>query len=397
MSRISTAASFDTGVATLQKRQRELTDAQQQLSSGKRIAHLSDDPSATARAERALAAQARSDADQRALDASRSGLVQIESAFGDAGELLQQARELLVAAGNPSYGAAERQGLSERLAGIRQQLLQIANRGDGAGGYLFGGQGIGAPPFIDAPGGVQYGASAGTQQAASSETLPLTSDGQRAWLAARSGNGVFETAATTSNGAAWIDAGRVTQPDQLTGLPYSVTFTVTGAGTSYTVLQGASATALTGVPYQSGQAIQLDGMSFAVTGQPADGDRFDILPATPELSVFDTLDRLAVSLANGAAGPAQVSQAVADGLRDLDSSAATLNGQRADAGAWLNRLDAVESRVAGQKLRAQGERSAAEDLDMVQAISDFQLQQTSYDAALRAYSTVQRLSLFQYL
>jgi len=34
---------------------------------------------------------------------------------------------------------------------------------------------------------------------------------------------------------------------------------------------------------------------------------------------------------------------------------------------------------------------------MVQAISDFQLQQTSYDAALRAYSMVQRLSLFQYL
>ena len=34
---------------------------------------------------------------------------------------------------------------------------------------------------------------------------------------------------------------------------------------------------------------------------------------------------------------------------------------------------------------------------MVQAISDFQNQQTGYDAALKAYSMVQRLSLFQYL
>jgi len=34
---------------------------------------------------------------------------------------------------------------------------------------------------------------------------------------------------------------------------------------------------------------------------------------------------------------------------------------------------------------------------MVQGISDFQNQQTGYDAALKAYSMVQRLTLFQYL
>lgn len=397
MMRVSTATSFDTGVNTLQQRQRELVDAQQQLTSGKRISRLSDDPSAAARAERALTAEARAEADQRALEASRSAMVQVEAAFGDASELLQQARELLVGAGNPSYGAAERRALSERLAGIRDQLLQIANRGDGAGGYLFGGQGIGEPPFIDAAGGVQYGATGGMQQAASAELLPLTSDGQRAFLAARTGNGVFMTAATISNGTAWIDAGRVTQPNQITGSPYSVSFSVTGAGTAYTVLQGGSATALTNVAYQSGQAIQIDGISFEINGQPADGDRFDVTPATPDLSVFDTLDGLSAALANGSATSVQVTQAVADGLRDLDSSAATLNGRRAEAGSWLNRLDDVESRVSGQKLRAQGERSSAEDLDMVHAISDFQLKQSGYDAALRAYSMVQRLSLFQYL
>jgi flagellar hook-associated protein 3 FlgL len=323
--------------------------------------------------------------------------VQVEAAFGDAGELLQQARELLVGAGNPGYGASERRAIGERLTGIRDQLLKIANRGDGAGGYLFGGQGIGEPPFIDAAGGVQYGATGGVQHAASSEQLPLTTDGQRVFLAARTGNGVFVTGATTSNGTAWIDAGRVTQPNQITGLPYSVSFSVTGVGTTYTVRQGASATSLTNVAYQPGQAIQIDGMSFAISGQPADGDRFDVTPSTPDLSVFDVLDGLGAELANGAASAAQVAQTVADGLRDLDSSAATLNGRRAEAGSWLNRLDDVEMRISGQKLRAQEERSSAEDLDMLHAISDFQLRQSGYDAALRAYSMVQRLSLFQYL
>ena len=70
-------------------------------------------------------------------------VAQVESAFGDAGELVQQARELLVAAGNASYGPAERRGIAQQLAAIRTQLLQVANRGDGAGGFLFSGQGVG--------------------------------------------------------------------------------------------------------------------------------------------------------------------------------------------------------------------------------------------------------------
>jgi flagellar hook-associated protein 3 FlgL len=60
-------------------------------------------------------------------------------------------------------------------------------------------------------------------------------------------------------------------------------------------------------------------------------------------------------------------------------------------------MDSVELRIADSKLAAQTERSNAEDLDMVQAISDFQNRQTGYDAALKAYSMVQRMSLFNYI
>lgn len=397
MSRVSTANAFEAGIAALQQRQRALVEAQEQLTSGKRISRISDDPANAARAERARSAELRSEADQRALEASRAAMVQVEAAYGDANDLLEQVRELMVSAGNPLYGTAERQAVAERIRGLREQLLAIANRGDGAGGYLFGGQGIAQPPFIDAPGGVQYVASAGQQQAASDELLPLAVDGERTFLGSRSGNGVFVTAATTSNGSAWIDAGRVTQPAQITGDAYSLQFTVGGAGTTFSVLRNGSPTALTNVTYVSGQAITIDGMSFTITGAPANGDRFDLAPSTPDHSVFDALDRAVASLGNTTATATQITQAVANGLRDLDASAATMSSRRADAGSWLNRLDDVESRVADQRLRAQGERSNAEDLDMVHAISEFQQQQTGYDAALRAYSMVQRLSLFDYL
>ena len=397
MTRISTANQFETGVHTLQQRQSELNRAQQQLTSGKRINKLSDDPSAAAAAERARAAESRAEADQRAIDASRAAVSQVEAAYGDATELLQQARELLVAAGNTSYGPNERRAIAQQISGIRAQLLQVANRGDGAGGFLLSGQGTGGAPFVDAPGGVTYVAAAGTAQTASTEALPLTADGGAAYLAARSGNGVFETGVGSATGTAWIDAGRVTNPGQLTGDPYSVQFSVSGSTTTYSVLRNGAATALTNVPYVGGQAIEIDGMAFTVKGTPANGDNFTVVPSTADLSIFDTLDTAATVLNNTNANLGQLNQAVANGLRDIDAGAAKLDSARAEAGAWLQRLDNVETRVGGQKLLAQDQRSNAEDLDMVHAISDFQLKQTGYDAALRAYSQMQRLSLFNFL
>ncbi|MGD5733833.1 flagellin, partial [Xanthomonas citri pv. citri] len=73
------------------------------------------------------------------------------------------------------------------------------------------------------------------------------------------------------------------------------------------------------------------------------------------------------------------------------------NAGRSEIGAVLNRVDAVADRLSALKLSSKTERSNAEDLDMTEAISDFSNQQTGYDAALKAYSMVQRLSLFNYL
>ena len=60
-------------------------------------------------------------------------------------------------------------------------------------------------------------------------------------------------------------------------------------------------------------------------------------------------------------------------------------------------LDAIEARNGDRDLWAKSVQSDAEDLDMVQAVSDFSNKQTSYQAALQSYAMVQRMSLFDYL
>jgi flagellar hook-associated protein 3 FlgL len=376
------------------------------------VAKASDDPTAAARAERALANIARGQASQRALEASRNAMTLTEGALSDAGELMQQAREALVAAGNASYSDAERASLAGRLTAIRQQLLSIANHADGEGGYLFAGQGASQPPFIDTATGVSFRGTAGEVQVASDEPLPRAIDGQAAWLASSSGNGLFVTrnaSATPNASGAWIDSGRVTDPQTFyaatsppavadpAALKYSVAFTTSAAGTSVTILKDGAATAVTNAPYVSGQALQIDGMAFTVNGQPAAGDAFEVTLATPSLGVFDTLDRAITELRTPLRSAAAVTQGVQRALSDVDGSMAALQSLRSQVGEVLNRTDMVESRIGAQALAAQTERSNAEDLDMVKAISDFQTQQSGYDAALKAYSTVQRMSLFQYL
>ena len=170
----------------------------------------------------------RTDSTQRALDASRNSMQLTESALSDAGDLLQQARELVVSAGNASYTDAERADVANQLTAIRNQLLGVANRADGTGGYVFAGQGASQPPYIDRPGGVDYVGTGGAVRVASDEPLPLTLDGNATWLTASTGNGVFETRVGSSQ-SAWIDTGRVTDPEALTGASYSIQFNDTAA------------------------------------------------------------------------------------------------------------------------------------------------------------------------
>ena len=398
--RIATSQAYEATINTLMKRQREMSDSQVQLTSGKRLSSASDDPAAAARAERALATIARVDASQRGVQASDVLMTQTEGALADAGNLLQRAREALVAAGNASYTDTERKTLSTELRSIREQLLVVANRSDGGHGFMFGGQGSQQAPFVDSPGGVQFRGSAGQARAADGEGLPLTVDGNAIWLSARSGNGVFETRVISATGTAWVDGGTVSNPSALTGSAYTINFSNNAGAVTYSVLRDGAPTAQTNVafvPSLGATVIEVDGMASSFTGVPANGDSFELRPSTPTLSVFAALDKAVLDLAAPRQQPAARTQQNVENLSNIDAVLSKLVSARSQVGDTLNQVANTGERLAGQKLQAQSERSNAEDLDMVAAITEFQNRQSGYDAALKSYSMVQRLSLFNYV
>jgi flagellar hook-associated protein 3 FlgL len=174
--RIGTAFAFARTQEELTNRQARLAKSQDQLSSGLRIQKPSDDPYAAAQVERARSLQAKIEIDRRALNFSNSMLASIEGALGNGGDVLQEIRTRIAGAGNGVVNMNDRNSIAQQLTQLRSELLGIANRSDGGGGYLFGGQGSGQPPFIDGS-PVQYVSQPGSQATGTSFVGALAIDG----------------------------------------------------------------------------------------------------------------------------------------------------------------------------------------------------------------------------
>ena len=120
--RIGTSNTYDNALEQLYKRQSELSGQQEKLSSGLRVNRVSDDPLASAQAERVMVRLDRIETDQRALETQRAALSGAEAGLGEAIGLMQSAREFVIAAGNAAYTPANRDTLAQQLTSLRDQL-----------------------------------------------------------------------------------------------------------------------------------------------------------------------------------------------------------------------------------------------------------------------------------
>lgn len=429
--RVATANTFDRTIQNINRRQSELAQVQEQLSSGKRVIRASDDAVAATLAERAQNRLSRVQADQTALEASRSSLTLVESALGEANDLLARARELVVQGGNPVLTQNSREDLARQLEGLREQMLEVSNRTDTAGMTLFGGLGGAAKPFIDLYGpftGVQYEGQIG-QYAATETGLPQAVDGNAVWMRVAPGNGNFTVALDNSNqGLVRADQGVVVDASQAVGLDtgagyggYVITLGGTREAPTFEIVRDIvsppSTEAVPGFfgpqPYVPGTTIEFDGIQLTLSGDPMGvGDPLapqldtdpvpaDVVRLTPvdqPTDLFATLQRAIDALRyEGANQPANITQELDRVLVEVDSGTDRILDTRGRVGEWLNRADSMSDQFADKALFHEKEKSDNEDLDMVQGISDFQNLQVGLQAALQSYGQVQKLSLFQYI
>jgi flagellar hook-associated protein 3 FlgL len=405
--RLGSANTYDRALQNLYSRQTELSNQQEKLTSGKNVNRPSDDPTGAAQAERALTRLARISSDNRSLEVQRSAITLAESTLGDATSLVQKLRELVITAGNAGYSASDRKSVAQEMSGLRDQLFALANARDANGTPLFGALGSASAPFTDSSGGVSFNGVAG-QRASTETSIPGTMDGQAVWMNVASGNGSFALSTGTGNtGNLWTNTGQVLTPASLTGHNYTITFSVVGAATTYSVQDTTNIPATTVLPapavppspnptYTPGQAITFDGLSLVANGAPANGDTVQVVPST-NTNLFKVMDDAITAIGDPNLTSSQRAQAVGLALTQVDTGMNQLQAARSQAGEWMNRADNIQDAQEGRTLQLSADKSRAEELDMVKGISDFTRFQTGYQTALQSYAQVQKLSLFNFI
>ena len=417
LSRLGSANAYDIAVGNLSTRQSALSKLQENLTSGKRVLHASDDPASAAQAERALNRISRIQTDQRALEAQRNSIATAESTLGDVSDALQAFRELVVSAGSGIHTAADRKTIALQLTGLRDQIFSLSNRTDTNGQPLFGALGSASAPFA----GPQTTSPDYTFKGLPGQTpsgelsIPFALDGDSAFMLQSARDGAYNvTMGSTSSTLKSDKVALITPPVApllVPGSSYTISNISIIAGTipgnsqaQYTLTETPEGStvplpsvAFTGPEYLSTSKtipITAPGLSVNITGTPTAGDTLKI-DASP--SLFSVLDDAINDIGNTTATNASASQAVSQALGNIDISMNRVSAVRGQAGELLNRADRITDSQGKRSIQMEADRSRAEDLDMVKGISDFQKQQTGYQVALQSYAQIQKLSLFNYI
>lgn len=410
--RLGTANMYDNALRNLGTRQTNLSNLQENLTSGKRVVRASDDPVSAAQAERAINRLARIQTEQRALETQRNAIAQAESALGDAVDLVQNFRELVVNAGSAALTPNDRNTIANQLQGLREQLLEVANRKDTNGVPLLSALGSALAPFLGPLSSSPDYSFEGLpgQTASSGVSIPNTLDGEAAFMFDPQRDGVYTAGVSAIPSSRSLNTTAVTpvDPSLVTGDNYTITFSAVGPGATpgtttatYTLTNtttGAVSPAVVVPDYPTDKPVtiaitSIPGLSFDIKGNPATGDTITLQPSP---SMFSTLDN-AIRDIRSAPDSNAAAQAVGQALGNMDIGLERLHNMRGYAGELLNRADRITGDQEKRSIQLEGDRSRAEDLDMIQGISDFQNQQVGYEAALKSYAQVQKLSLFNFI
>lgn len=309
---------------------------QQQLSSGKEIRQPSDDPFKAARIMQInTQINANTQYNQNIKDAG-SWLDTTDTSLNQVGNVLQRVKELLVSAGNTSYGTQERKAIKDEINEKVGELSQILNT-NFDGKYIFGGtRGTSKPTNVD-------------QDAnGNNEVFYCDRDGNKITNPADPQIGMIKSDLTV-------------EVSQGVSIDYNVS---AGDVLQFTNESGKSVDLMS---LLSGILTHLDDKKTAAeTADPTD--------------TTAPVDKLTGS----------DSQGIADAINHLLTV-------RAEVGAKQNRMDSAENRNSQDSFNMTDLLSNTQDIDFTQKIMQYTTAQTVYTAALQTSARVIQPTLMDYL
>ncbi len=145
-------------LSSIEQAQQNQQTAIQQMSTGRSVNNLSDNPAAAAALVGNNALTSESDQFLTNISDVQGKLQAADSALSNATQIMTTAISVGTEGANGTMSAADRQALAQQVQGLQQQMLGLANTAY-EGVYVFAGTNVSAAPFLQnagSPSGVQY-------------------------------------------------------------------------------------------------------------------------------------------------------------------------------------------------------------------------------------------------
>jgi flagellar hook-associated protein 3 FlgL len=331
----------------------------------------------------------------------------VNNVYQSVGTLFNNVQSVLEEALNGTTSAQNMQSLATEVTSAGQQLVGLANTTGTNGTYLFGGSRGTVQPFQTVNGTVMYMGDGGQSQAAiSPDSSSSTIANGETFMSGLEGDGYASVMANTANtGTAYLVSQGPASPSAATAFQQSnpatsaitVNFTSGPTGLTYTTTQNGTTSAA--APVTAGMTLQLGGVDFELSGTPASGDSFTVAPSRPQ-SAFQLLQSITTTLSNSGSSSAQSAQTRQQLNQDLSSLAQyqqSVTTAAAQNGVTLQAVTSAGNNDSSQQAALQTSVQNAVAVNMPTALTSLDETMTAVQAAMKAFSSVQSLSLFSYI
>ncbi|MDP2559863.1 flagellar hook-associated protein FlgL [Psychrobium sp. 1_MG-2023] len=415
--RISTNQFYQSNTDNIINRQSDVNQSIVSISEGKRVITAGDDSVAAISILNIRQEQALTEQYQTNITFAESRITVQESAMQSAEDVMFRVKDLMLQGNSVANDQSARDALADELEARFDELLSLANTRDESGSYVFGGFQTETPPFIEqSDSSVNYVGDKGQRLTNVGLGVQVaTSDpGEDVFMTVANSVGDFKPAYTLNPAHEEIDRAVVTRSeivDRASYVPvatpddYQISFATMPSGEMGVTVTDALGTQvyptlpLTQAVYVAGDSISFSGIETEINQTPQEGDSITLSPQS-ETDVFsvmnDAIDWLRASNGTGADEGAR-QQDYGHIIADMDEIQIKFSNVRAEIGARLQLTESQSERHIDYNLTIEKSRSSLEDLDMVEAISQFERQKLSLQASQTAFSQVQSMSLLNFL
>ncbi len=406
--RISTGQLYDRSIQAVLNNQADLSNIQQQLSSGKKLLRPSDDPVGAAQVIRLteeidLIAQYKKN-----YNLLTNSLEQEETVLSSVNNAINRARVLMIQSGNGIISAGDRKAIAIEIGQIRDQVFDLMNSRDSSGKYIFAGFQSGSPAFsFDASAaGNKYNfeGDGGENEIQVSDNIRLQMN--------NSGLSIFEdvlarlkstitgsvgatSASLALQGQSAFDKFHENNYDAVNPANNEFQVSIISA-TQAQITNVGTGVVLDTVDFLSGSAFLYNGLELNIEGVTGDTVNFQ-LESSEKKNIAETLNDFANALNNDNIGDGDFDKALSDALIGVDNSLTSIANAISKIGGRINVADSVLASNLDLEIVNKSARSSIEDVDYAEAVSELSRQETALQAAQATFARVTGTSLFDFI